>query len=349
MALSLSECEMVVEELCPALSKGWIQKIHQPNLFTLTFDIHVPGATLTLFVTVEPRLARVHLTSRKFQNPPSPPPFCQYLRSQVEGGRIEEMTQEVGDRIMYVKIVKGEKGYYLVISLTGNHANVLLLDDKKILLRSLKDWGGKVGEPYFPPIKKTLSSQRSSDNMPKGKNPSTIPMDVSSKRTQIDLSSVRSGKKVQTHEKGKAGKQLSLSPPHGEKSLIDRFPVSFHLDKHYSQKEEDIHLASLLQQQRSQLQKGLKQARLKAQALDEDLKKADRYREYARYGELLKSSLLDIKKGQETITTVDYFDPTLPTITLPLDPTKDPVGNMEDYFRKYRKFLGTQEHLVPRM
>ena len=100
MALSLSECEMVVEELCLALSKGWIQKIHQPGSYTLTFEIHGPGSILLLFITVEPRLARVHLTYRKLDNPPSPPPFCQFLRSQVEGGRIEEVTQEAGDRIV---------------------------------------------------------------------------------------------------------------------------------------------------------------------------------------------------------------------------------------------------------
>jgi len=98
----------------------------------------------------------------------------------------------------------------------------------------------------------------------------------------------------------------------------------------------------ILQQQQTQLRKALKYAKSKVKALGEDLKKVERYKEYARYGELLKSSLSDIQRGQETITTVDYYDPALPTITLPLDPTKDLVWNMEDYFRKYHKFVGVE-------
>ena len=46
---------------------------------------------------------------------------------------------------------------------------------------------------------------------------------------------------------------------------------------------------------------------------------------------------------------LDYYDPALPTLTLPLDPAKDAVWNMEDYFRKYHKYIGAQEHLQPRV
>jgi predicted ribosome quality control (RQC) complex YloA/Tae2 family protein len=63
----------------------------------------------------------------------------------------------------------------------------------------------------------------------------------------------------------------------------------------------------------------------------------------------LKSHLHEITRGQETITIVDYYDPALPTLTLPLDPSKDGVWNMEDYFRKFHKFVGAQEHLQPRV
>ena len=56
-----------------------------------------------------------------------------------------------------------------------------------------------------------------------------------------------------------------------------------------------------------------------------------------------------MRKGQEAATLTDYFDPALPTLTLTLDPAKDPVRNMEDYFRKHHKYLGAQEHLLPRI
>ncbi len=349
MALSLPECEMIVEELCPALSEGWIQKIRQPRPFTLTFDVRMPGATLGLFVTVEARFARLHLTAKKFENPPTPPPFCQFLRAQVEGGHIEDVTQEPEDRIVYVKIVKGEKRFILVISLTGHHANVLLLDGKRKILRSLKDSWVKVGEQYVPPMKKTPPSPLFSAHMKKGNYHEVLPIDSSSKTTQVDLPTPRSLTDTPPDNGEDSSKQPSILSFKKGGGPLDQFPVSFDLEQRYCQKEEEFQRASLLQQQQTQLRKALKYAKSKVKALGDDLKKVERYKEYARYGELLKSSLSDIQRGQETITTVDYYDPALPTITLPLDPTKDLVWNMEDYFRKYHKFVGAQEHLLPRM
>jgi len=46
---------------------------------------------------------------------------------------------------------------------------------------------------------------------------------------------------------------------------------------------------------------------------------------------------------------VDYFDETLPNLTIPLDPTKTPQGNMDDYFRKHRKYLTAERELHPRI
>lgn len=45
----------------------------------------------------------------------------------------------------------------------------------------------------------------------------------------------------------------------------------------------------------------------------------------------------------------DYFDDRLPTITIPLDPMKSAQGNMDDYFRKHRKYLAAERTLKPRI
>jgi predicted ribosome quality control (RQC) complex YloA/Tae2 family protein len=46
---------------------------------------------------------------------------------------------------------------------------------------------------------------------------------------------------------------------------------------------------------------------------------------------------------------VDYFDEELPKLTIPLDQTKTPQGNMDDYFRKHRKHLAAERELHPRI
>jgi len=309
MALSLSECESVVGELSQALVGGFIQKIHQPRPLTVTLDVRAPGQTCTLLVCVEPRFARLHLTSQKFENPPTPPPFCAFLRSHLEGGRIVEISQEPGDRIVSITIMKTEQVSVLVIALTGNQANVHLLNKDKIVLRSFRESRVKTGERYTPPA---LRLER-----PLAARPPLV--------------------------------ESIQSPPSGKEEFGVRYPVSGELEVRYGQQELEEGKDSVLEQQLTQVRKALKHAKRKIHALQEDFKKVERFRDYARYGELLKSHLHEIKRGQESIAIVDYYDPALPTLTLALDPSKDAAWNLEDYFRKYHKYIGAQEHLQPRV
>ena len=310
MALNLIDLETVLTEIQPVLTGGWIQKIHQPQDLALTLDVRAPGASVMVYICAEPRLARLHFISKKYPNPPTPPPFCQFLRSHLEGGRIEEVTQQPGDRLVYVKIRKDEKAYILVIALLGNRANVLLLNEKHMLLRSLKESRLQIGERFVPPA--TRSS-------PSSQSPSIW------REREIE------------------------NPSHQEESFATKYPGSAAMEAYYDKKEQEENEHTFHEQQLAQIRKALRVAKGKLRALQEDLQKAERYREYARYGELMKSALQDMQKSQENITLTDYFDPALPTLTLPLDPAKDPVRNMEDYFRKHHKYLGAQEHLLPRI
>ncbi len=329
MALSLSECEVIVEEVSRALVGGFIQKIHQPRPLTLTFDVRAPGQTCSLLVCVEPRFARLHLTSQKRENPATPPPFCSFLRSHVEGGRIVEVSQEPGDRIVYATIMKGSQASTLVIALTGNQANVHLLNEGNLVLRSLRASRVTIGERFTPP---KLRPVKPLESLP--------PLAVAGR---VPQSATVAHKEEEIHA------PVPDASTRGKEVFEKRYPVSAALEARYGQQEQVEGQETILQQQLAQVRKALKHAKRKIHALQEDFKKTERFREYARYGELLKSHLHEIKKGQESIAIVDYYDPALPTLTLPLDSSKDAVWNMEDYFRKYHKFIGAQEHLQPRV
>ncbi|MDH3504541.1 MAG: NFACT family protein [Nitrospirota bacterium] len=329
MALSLFECESIVGEVSRALVGGFIQKIHQPRPLTLTLDVRAPGQTCALLVCVEPRFARLHLTSQKFENPPTPPPFCAFLRSHIEGGRIVEISQEPGDRIVSLTIMKAQRVAVLVIALTGNQANVHVLNEGKLVLRSLRESRVKVGERYTPP---TLRPVRPPEALPPLAMAGRVPQD-----------------ETVAPQEEKIGEPIPGASNQGTEGFGERYPVSAELEARYGQQEQEEGKDAILEQQLAQARKALKHAKRKIHALQEDFKKTERFRDYARYGELLKSHLHEIKKGQEAIAIVDYYDPALPTLTLPLDPSKDAVWNMEDYFRKYHKFVGAQEHLQPRV
>ena len=310
MAFNLVDLETVLAEIQPILIGGWIQKIFQPQDLALSLDVRTPGASVLVYISAEPRYARIHLTSRKSPNPPTPPSFCQFLRSHLEGGRIEAISQKPADRLIYIAIRKAEKDYILVVAFLGNKANVLLLNEKRILLRSLKESRIPIGVQFVPPATRSFASSQS----------------------------------ISPWRKEDVEKLL-----HEKEGFASKYPVSAAMETYYDKKENEANQAALHEQQFAQTKKAIKVAKGKLHTLQKDLQKAERYREYARYGELIKSGLHNMHRGQETVTLTDYFDPALPILTLHLDPAKDPVQNMEDYFRKHHKYLGAQEHLLPRI
>ena len=146
------------------------------------------------------------------------------------------------------------------------------------------------------------------------------------------------------------GPWITIAPPEPEAPLDPHiFPISEEMERRYTQQETERAQAMLQRNRLRELQKAIKKTTRRLEGLTGDLTKVARYREYGRYGELLKGHLHTIAKGQDRIAVVDYFEAGLPEIVLPLDPAKDAHGNMQDYFKKYRKHLAAEEQIRPRL
>lgn len=143
--------------------------------------------------------------------------------------------------------------------------------------------------------------------------------------------------------------EAPIPPPSPAESAEHAFPISASLDEHYHAYEADRARERLRQARLIHVRKTIKKLRRRREGLETDLEKASRYREYARYGELLKQHLGTIHKGQDRITVIDYFDPALPELVIPLDPAKDARRNLDDYFKKHRKYQTAQRELEPRI
>ena len=127
------------------------------------------------------------------------------------------------------------------------------------------------------------------------------------------------------------------------------FPISAAIEAHYRDKESALARDAARNARLAVLKKSLRKARRRIEAWRMDLEKAVKYRDYARYGELIKANFGTIKKGAGSITVIDYFDDRLPEVTIPLDVTKSAQGNMDEYFRKHRKYLAAERELKPRI
>ena len=127
------------------------------------------------------------------------------------------------------------------------------------------------------------------------------------------------------------------------------YPLSVAMEEHFREEETSRARDQAAEERRRMLNKALKKERRRIEAWKHDLTKSEKYRNYATYGELIKANLHSITKGMAHITLVDYYDETLPEITVPIDPAKSAKANMEDYFKKHRKFLAAERELKPRI
>ncbi|MDC8450435.1 MAG: NFACT family protein [Nitrospira sp.] len=297
--LTASDVAAVLTEISPLLRGGWIQKIYQPTDHTLVLDIRVPGQTHRLLICCRPNLARLHVTTRSFANPPTPPPFCQFLRAHFQGARIDDIRQIGNDRIVELQITGREGPHTIVCELTGNKANILVLDPEHRVLRDLSRQYRHARQAYVSPS-----------------HPNS------------------------NHE---------TTPSRFAGAVGGSLPVSETIDAYYRTQEATQTIDRIKEDRLRILKKTLKKEQRLIEAWRHDLSRASAYLGYARYGELIKANLSAIMKGADHIELTDYFDDGLPTITIPLDPTKSAQSNMDDYFRKHRKYLAAERELKPRI
>ena len=117
----------------------------------------------------------------------------------------------------------------------------------------------------------------------------------------------------------------SLSSPDEDHS----FSVSAAFEHRYQEREEETARTRMRQSRLTGIRKRIKKGSRRREALQTDLDKAARFRDHARYGELLKTNLGKIRKGQDRITVIDYFDPSTPELVIPLDALRTELTAVE--------------------
>ncbi|EAX48620.1 RNA-binding protein [Thermosinus carboxydivorans Nor1] len=100
-------------ELNAKLTGGRIDKIFQPDDYTLVIWVRQPHETLRLIISVNPASPCLYLSDTPPENPAIPSAFCMLLRKHLVDGRIAAVTQHGLDRIAYITIdVRDESRRY---------------------------------------------------------------------------------------------------------------------------------------------------------------------------------------------------------------------------------------------
>lgn len=138
MALDGLSLSTLLTELNNKLTGGRIDKIFQPDKYTLILWIRQANESVRLLISINPKHPRIHLAELTLENPATPPAFCMLLRKHLEGGRIANISQHSLDRIALISIdFRDEDGTittkYLTVELMGKHSNIILTQNNVIL------------------------------------------------------------------------------------------------------------------------------------------------------------------------------------------------------------------------
>ncbi len=85
------------------------------------------------------------------------------------------------------------------------------------------------------------------------------------------------------------------------------------------------------------LERDRKKKERKLDKQQQELRQSSKQTAFLQAGELLKANYHVLKKGQESVTLIDYYDPEQKEIEIALQPELSPQQNIERYLKKYRK------------
>src|SRR5512143_866275 len=133
----------VVAELSAGLRGALVSKVHQPAEREIVLTLWTGREERRLLVSAHPELCRMHLTTRRPQNPPSPPRFCQFLRRHLEGMRVAGLSAAPFDRLVRADFVSARPDALhaqtvLYAELYGRHANLIYVGADGVILEPLR-------------------------------------------------------------------------------------------------------------------------------------------------------------------------------------------------------------------
>ncbi|MTV20691.1 Rqc2 family fibronectin-binding protein [Staphylococcus delphini] len=132
----------MVEDL-QFLVSGRIHKINQPENDTIIMVVRQQRQNHQLLLSIHPNFARIHLTTKKYDNPFEPPMFARVFRKHLEGGRILAIRQIGNDRRIEMDVEsKDEIGDTIhrtvILEIMGKHSNLILVNEECKILEGFK-------------------------------------------------------------------------------------------------------------------------------------------------------------------------------------------------------------------
>ena len=162
--------QKVTAELTRELTGQKFGKIFVLKRLQIAVDFRLSDGKY-LFISIEPTSPRVYFVKRKLKELEKASDlqlsFVSFLRKKLAHSVVEKIEKIDNERIIIFQLnARNElgqiKNYYFVLQLTGRSSNIFLLDERKIILDSLRETygaGQSIAGKYSPPVQENKPNQ----------------------------------------------------------------------------------------------------------------------------------------------------------------------------------------------
>lgn len=364
-----------------------IDKIYQPLKDDIVISLRSFNVNQKLYISANASCPRIFLTQEKSDNPPLAPMFCMLLRKHLISSKITEIYQYDFERIIIIKL----SGYdelseptdkYIVIELMGKYSNIILLNEDKKIIDSVKRIDISTSEQRqilpgltykFPEKQNKLNPLLSDGDFP-FLNGSITEKDIMSRfygiskviSREICYISEKKGTEYAVNyifEKIRDNKfspcvifDTDMTPidfssieinQYENKLKIEKFCcISDAIEYFYKKKAQKLKLHNYSSEISKVLINNIERCKKKAGIFKKQLLDCENMDKYRRYGELITANIYKISEGMDYAEVSDYFDESYPTVKIKLDAELSPSKNAARYFLKYTKAKATKENTL---
>ncbi|MBE6600604.1 MAG: fibronectin/fibrinogen-binding protein [Ruminococcaceae bacterium] len=143
MAFDAGMLAACVHEIARDAVGGRIDRINQPTRDEVVLILRTQNGARRLLINAGPNNPRLGFTAAQADNPDKPPMFCIVLRKQIAGARIVAVRQFGFERACEIELdARDELGFdtkrFLIAEVMGKYSNLILTDEKKKVISSLK-------------------------------------------------------------------------------------------------------------------------------------------------------------------------------------------------------------------
>jgi predicted ribosome quality control (RQC) complex YloA/Tae2 family protein len=322
MTLSRAEIELILDEFQPLTGRCVIQRVLEADRRTRVLQLREPGQTHHLLASTEPNVTRIHFVADRPTQPDKPSAFTMQLRKWLHGGLLEKVRLLNHDRIVRLDLEAVDPAW-------EPDADADVERAPRVSMSLVVELTGRHANWFLLDAEDTIIGQ-------------------------LDAEVLGS------RELGR-GRRYEPPPPPPNPSVGSRVrfeldqldPVaskrSTRLDQHYRKTIDEQRLEETQQSLQSRLERQIERLGRRVGHVQQDLERAEDAQEYKRRGELLQSAWGKVDRGAESVTVPDFYDEAMPEVEIPLEPSLDLQGNIEQYFHEYDRLQGARTQIQERL